>query len=65
MYDEHVNDHQLGTARWFEKDGHVLAAYAAEVIPSRLEALPFFEPKPRLASPERVAAKVAEFLDAL
>ena len=65
MYDEHVNDHQLGTARWFEKDGHVLAAYSAEVIPSCLEALPFFEPKPRLASPKRVAAKVAEFLNNL
>jgi len=61
-YNEHVNDHQLGTARWFEKGGHVLAAYDADRVPDCIKKLQGFEPKPRTASPDRVAGTIGAFL---
>lgn len=59
---EHVNNHQLGTARWFEKGGHLLAAYEADQVTDRVRGLSSFEPSPRVASPERVASEVGAFL---
>ncbi len=34
-YGEHVKDHQIATAHYFEKDGHVLAAYQIDDILSK------------------------------
>lgn len=61
-YSEHVNDHQLETAREFEKLGHVLAAYTEEDLYSKIPLLKTFVPKKRSATPERVARRVGEFL---
>lgn len=59
---EHVNDHQVPTARQFEASGHVLAAYSVAELPEKLGRLATFVPKPRVAQPEAVAARIAEFL---
>lgn len=64
-YQEAVNDHQVDTARKFEELGHVLAAYDASEIPRKLEMLKTFTPKPRKAQPEKVAARISEFLESL
>lgn len=61
-YREHVNDHQVGTARNFEKDGHILAAYSIEELPEQLEKLSAFIPKKRVSNVDNVVQIVAEFL---
>ena len=61
-YSELVNDHQLETAREFETRGHVLAAYTEEDLYSKIPLLKTFVPKKRMATPERVARRVGEFL---
>ena len=62
QYSEHVNQHQLETAREFEKLGHVLAAYTEEDLYSKIALLKTFVPRRRSATPERVAQRVGEFL---
>ena len=64
-YGEHVNDHQLGTARKFEQLGHILAAYDERELTYKIKELKTFIPKPRKAEPEKVAAKIAEYLDSI
>jgi UDP-N-acetylglucosamine transferase subunit ALG13 len=34
---EHRSDHQLGTARYFEQQGHVLAAYDEQEVPQKID----------------------------
>ena len=60
---EHVNDHQVATARKFEQLGHVLAAYELMDIPGKLAELGAFSPRPRLVDPERMARRIGEFID--
>jgi UDP-N-acetylglucosamine transferase subunit ALG13 len=61
-FGEHVNDHQLGTARKFEQLGHVLAAYSEEELPDKLRELKTFVPKPRTNQAKAVADRIAKFL---
>lgn len=63
IYKEHVNDHQVGTAREFERMGHVLAAYSVDELPEKVPQLKTFVPKPRTAQPEAVAERIRRFLD--
>ena len=59
---EHVNDHQVATARRFEELGHVLVAYETASIPAKLEALRSFEPSKREIDPERLARRIGVLL---
>lgn len=61
---EHVNDHQIATARRFEELQHVLVAYEMDQIPERLQALRSFQPRQRHASPQRLAERIGRFLSA-
>ena len=59
---EHVNDHQVFTARKFGELGHILVAYDALELRSRLQEIQSFVPTPRHAEPEAVIQRVADFL---
>lgn len=62
---EHVNDHQVATARKFEELGHVLVAYETEELPVKIEQLKTFVPRKREAQPQAVAGRIAHFLNEL
>ncbi|HMC16111.1 MAG TPA: glycosyltransferase [Albitalea sp.] len=62
---EHVNDHQLATARKFEQLGHVLVAYDERDIAAKLHELAGFVPRARQADPQRMARRIGAFLSAL
>jgi beta-1,4-N-acetylglucosaminyltransferase len=64
-YGEHVNDHQVATARKFEELGHVLVAYEAQDIAARIEALRTFAPRRRSADPQALARRIGQFLESL
>lgn len=64
-FKEHVNDHQVSTARKFEQLGHVLVAYDAEHIPAKLAELAGFLPQARHADSLRMARRIGAFLDSL
>jgi UDP-N-acetylglucosamine transferase subunit ALG13 len=60
---EHVNDHQVATARKFGALGHVLVAYDAGEIPRRLQEIVSFAPAPRVSQADRVAGRIMQFLE--
>jgi UDP-N-acetylglucosamine transferase subunit ALG13 len=62
MYGEHVNDHQLGTAKKFEELGHILVAYTKEELPEKLQMLKHFVPKKRETQVEAVAKRISDYL---
>lgn len=62
---EHVNDHQVATARKFEQFGHVLVAYKVDELPGRIERLRTFVPHKREAQTQAVAGRIAQFLGEL
>lgn len=62
LHKEHVNDHQVATARKFEELGHVLVAYDTAEIPAKLEALKGFMPGKRQTHPERLAERIGALL---
>ena len=64
-YREHVNDHQVATARKFEELGHILAAYDAKDLPNGIRKLKNFVPRKREAQPHAVAERIARFLNDL
>lgn len=59
---EHVNDHQVATARRFAADHLVLAAFDESEIEARLAEVAGFVPAVRVAQPELVARRVRDFL---
>lgn len=59
---EHVNDHQVATARKYAALGHVLMAENENDIPALLQQLRTFKPVPRVASADSLAARVGRFL---
>jgi len=61
-YREHVNDHQVATAREFERMGHVLAAYDIDELPQKIRQLKTFVPALRKAQPDAVAERIKRFL---
>lgn len=65
QHGEHVNDHQVVTARKYEEMGHVLVAHDMRDIPAKLAALKNFSPRHREARPQDLARRVGEFLDTL
>lgn len=64
-YAEHVNDHQIATARKFEELGHILVASEASEIPARLAQLKTFVPKRRTVKAHELAARVGAYLHSL
>ena len=62
-YKEHVNDHQVATAKKFEELGHVLVAYEAEELPEAIERLRNFVPLKRQACPQAVADRISQFIN--
>ena len=60
-YKEHVNDHQLATARKLEELGHILVAYEPDEVMPKLGKLDSFCPKQRVARPRGVAERIAQF----
>ena len=61
-YHEHVNDHQVATARKFEELHHVLAADDAADLPRRFAELSSFVPARRVARTDELAGRIGEFL---
>ncbi len=61
-YHEHVNDHQVATARKFEELHHVLAADGAADLPRRFAELHNFVPARRVARTDELAGRIGEFL---
>jgi UDP-N-acetylglucosamine transferase subunit ALG13 len=64
-YREVVNDHQVDIARRFAEFGHILAAYDTGELSSAIVKLKNFVPAERKAEPEKVADRIARFLDGL
>ena len=64
-FKEHVNDHQVATARKFEELGHILVAYTEEELPDKLRELKTFVPKLRTNQAKAVADRIAKFLNEL
>ena len=64
-YREHVNDHQVVTARKFEELGHILVAYEARDLPEGMRKLKNFIPRERKVSPEAVVDRIHRFLNSL
>jgi UDP-N-acetylglucosamine transferase subunit ALG13 len=64
-YREHVNDHQVVTARKFEELGHILVAYDAKDLPEGMRKLKNFIPRERKVNPEAVVDRIHRFLNSL
>ena len=64
-FKEHVNDHQVATARKFEELGHILVAYDVEDLPDCIHKLKNFVPRERKANPDAVADRIRRFLNTL
>jgi UDP-N-acetylglucosamine transferase subunit ALG13 len=64
-YREHVNDHQVMTARKFEELGHILVAYDAKDLPEGMSRLKNFIPKERKVNPKPIADRISRFLSSL
>lgn len=64
-FKEHVNDHQVATARKFEQLGHILVAYDVEDLPDGIRKLKNFIPRKRKANPDAVADRIRQFLNSL
>ena len=64
-FGEHVNDHQVGTAKKFEELGHVVVAYREEDLPDKIENLRTFVPESRENQALEVTARIKQFLDSL
>jgi UDP-N-acetylglucosamine transferase subunit ALG13 len=62
---EIVNNHQVSTAERFGAAGHVLVAHDVPQLKTCLAQVGTFIPKPRLAQPQAVARRVAQFLATL
>jgi len=64
-YKEHVNDHQVATAKKFEELGHILAVYDVKDLPNGIRKLKNFIPRERKASPDAIADRIRRFLNSL
>ena len=64
-FGEHVNDHQLGTAKKFGQLGYVLVAYDTDKLPGKIRQLKDFKPALRVSQADKVARRIAEFMDGL
>lgn len=61
-FHEHVNDHQVATARKFEELRHVLAADDETHLPRKFAELRTFVPAKRVANTDQLVGRIGEFL---
>lgn len=61
-FGEHVNDHQIPTARKFAALEHVLVADEAQDMAAQLQRLRAFRPKAREVHAEQLASRIGQFL---
>lgn len=61
-FGEVVNDHQVDTARKFEKLGHILSAYDERELVEKTKLLRAFVPKPRVPKRQGVVARISLLL---
>lgn len=59
---EHVNDHQVSTAKKYQQLGHVLVAHDQQDLTLRVEEMKTFVPLKRNPQPESVSRRIADFL---
>jgi len=64
-YGEHVNDHQVATARQFGALGHILVANGADELFRKLREVGSFAPVPRMCQPDRVAHRISQLLQSI
>ncbi len=64
-YGEHVNDHQVGSARRFAELGCVLVAYDSTELPLRLREIETFVPVPLPSQTDMVVERLTRFLEQL
>lgn len=62
QYREHVNDHQIDTARRYAQLGHVLLAEDTEDLQYRLKQLKSFKPRPRIVNSIGIADRINQLL---
>jgi len=63
-FGEHVNDHQVSTARKFEEQGHILS-FEEDTLEAQLAKVSSFTPKPRQPNIQGVGDRVSDFLAGL
>ena len=61
-FHEHVNDHQVATARTFERLQQLLAADNEDQLSSKFAVLHTFVPQRRIAHTDELAGRVGDFL---
>jgi UDP-N-acetylglucosamine transferase subunit ALG13 len=61
-YHEHVNDHQVATARTFERLQQLLAADNEDQLSSKFAVLHAFVPQRRVARTDELASRLGDFL---
>jgi len=61
-YNEHVNDHQVATARTFERLQQLLAADNEDQLSTKFAALHTFVPQRRVARVDDLVNRVGDFL---
>lgn len=64
-YGEHVNDHQVATARKLEQLKCVLAAYSPQELESKINDLKTFVPEKRVANAQAVVNRINTYLSHL
>lgn len=64
-YGEVVNNHQVDTARKFEEQGHILAAYDEKELIEKIKLLKTFVPKPRIPNRQGVIDRISSYLNSL
>ena len=64
-YREHVNNHQVRTARRFEQLGYVIVAYRTQDLLYYISILHTFRPKCRLAEPEKIVKYIKTYLEGI
>lgn len=65
QHGEHVNDHQVATARKYAELGHVRVAYDEADIPSLLDGLAHFRPAKRHVNAAGIADRIGKFFETL
>jgi len=61
-YREVVHNHQVAIVKRFELLGHILVAYEAEEISTKIKQLNSFVPCQRKAQPQAIVERIARFL---
>jgi len=64
-FGEHVNDHQIGSAKAFEAKGDVLAVYDIATLPHKFRELDTFKPPALREGPIQIVHCIRDFLQSV